>query len=62
MCRFLLLNGADVDHVAPTVGWDDFPLATALDPNADDSEYDEIEIHLVLECRKLLLLAGCDPT
>jgi len=60
MCGFLLRNGADVDHVAPIVGLMD--LTTALGSPINDFECDEITIRLALECRKLLLLAGCDPT
>ncbi|KAK1751467.1 hypothetical protein QBC47DRAFT_391875 [Echria macrotheca] len=63
MCRFLLENGADVDHVAPPR---DCPrplyLATALNHVVYDFNCSPRELRRMNDCRKLLLQAGCDPS
>lgn len=64
MCRFLLQNGADVDHVACKPGFSpgEFPMTTALFQCINDFEEESETMQPYLECRKLLLQAGCDPS
>lgn len=62
MCRFLLQNGADVDHFAP------YPEIPSLSGNAfrvvsmTGIENDRQVRNRFSECQALLLNAGCDPT
>jgi len=62
MCRFLLQNGADVDHFAP------FPRSPFVSGNiltvlycTSYSRYKQAR-DWFSECQTLLLNAGCDPT
>ncbi|KAK4209206.1 hypothetical protein QBC37DRAFT_55942 [Rhypophila decipiens] len=65
MCRFLLEHGADVDHVAPVR--DAVPeelerFVSAITALRNDHEIGRERLEPILECRKLLLQAGCDPS
>ncbi|RSL86776.1 hypothetical protein CEP52_015711 [Fusarium oligoseptatum] len=68
MCKFLLDSGLDVDHVANDSGFDGLdespgamvqPLQAVYLP---DAGMEPEELRRVIECRKLLLRAGADPT
>jgi hypothetical protein len=61
MCLFLLQHGADVDHFAPNAT-DHMFAGTALDQALNHDEADQDQLQDLLECRRLLLEAGCDPT
>ncbi|KAK4184267.1 hypothetical protein QBC35DRAFT_441782 [Podospora australis] len=61
ICRFLLQHGADVDHVSPPVDFAKGGVTTALDQFPNVEEASSPVLHKLLECRKLLLGAGCDP-
>ena len=62
MCRFLLQNGADVDHFAP------YPGSPSLSGNAfrvvsmTSIGNDKQARNRFSECQALLLNAGCDST
>ncbi|KAK4206654.1 hypothetical protein QBC37DRAFT_458128 [Rhypophila decipiens] len=62
--RFLLDHGADVDHVARAIGFEDsvWPRTTALNPCRNYFETEKEELKPLIECLKMLLLAGGDPT
>ncbi|KAK4198562.1 hypothetical protein QBC40DRAFT_159144, partial [Triangularia verruculosa] len=62
MCRFLLEQGADANYVAehPSYSGENH-LTTAMFQIIDDEETDKDGFHRQLECRILLLRAGCDP-
>ncbi|RMJ04940.1 hypothetical protein CDV36_014390 [Fusarium kuroshium] len=68
MCKFLLDSGLDVDHVANDSGLRGLyglpgimvqPLQAVYPPDAGMEPED---LQRVIECRKLLLRAGADPT
>ncbi len=61
MCLFLLQHGADVDHFGPNAP-DHMYAGTALDQALNDDEIEEDQLQDLLQCRRLLLEAGCDPT
>jgi hypothetical protein len=64
ICRFLLQHGADVDHIGRirfAYPPDDEYIGTALEMDANDDEEEASYLSRILECRKLLLDAGCDP-
>lgn len=61
MCRFLLEHGADANHVAPRRN-DEGRFVTAISALFNDFEIEREELEPILECRKLLLQAGCDPS
>ncbi|KAM7186422.1 hypothetical protein V8F33_011815 [Rhypophila sp. PSN 637] len=62
--RFLLDHGADVDHVARMIGLDDpkYPRTTALECDINYYEAEEDELESIIQCLKMLLQAGGDPT
>ncbi|RSL71618.1 hypothetical protein CEP51_012027 [Fusarium floridanum] len=68
MCKFLLDNGLDVDHVANDSGFgglDESPGAMVQPLQAvypPDAGMEPEELRRVIECRRLLLRAGADPT
>ncbi|KAI0551201.1 ankyrin [Xylaria curta] len=72
MCRFLLSNGLDVDHVASeegviefgTFSWRALSMSriSILEVDSDDSPVPQEMFSEVIECRRLLLEAGADPT
>ena len=61
MCRFLLQNGADVNHFAPFPGTsycgNVFTFVFATNFSEDKQARNRFP-----ECQALLLDAGCDPT
>lgn len=61
MCRFLLEQGADANYVAEHPDFRENQLTTAMFQMVNDEEIDKDELHPLLECRIMLLRAGCDP-
>ncbi|KAI1738713.1 ankyrin [Xylaria scruposa] len=69
MCRFLLSNGLDVDHVVSRLRTNKSPgslptisdLSSILEIGCHDLFVPKEEFNEVIECRRLLLEAGADP-
>ncbi|KAI8719634.1 hypothetical protein NCS52_00744600 [Fusarium sp. LHS14.1] len=62
VCKFLIDSGLDVDHIGGSPGYPE-SLVTALvahAPSSSDTEPEEMR--RVIECYRLLLHAGADPT
>lgn len=62
MCRFLLDHGADVDHIGRSKTFYIDLQTTAIDIDTDDFQDDHGALKASLECQKMILQAGCDPT
>ncbi|KAJ3471643.1 hypothetical protein MRS44_001742 [Fusarium solani] len=63
VCKFLIDSGLDVDHVARSPGLLKFQMQALQVKYHDDCDLSKFgELQPIIECRRLLLRAGADPT
>ncbi|KAF2786022.1 ankyrin [Melanomma pulvis-pyrius CBS 109.77] len=62
MCKFLIEHGADVDEIASVSHEREFQYPPLLSKIHNDVDEEDDHLQAIIECRRLLLQAGADPT